>query len=235
MDLAPVRWTRWLVWGGVGVLILWVFYVVVVNFALRSAKVRQLINGKPEKFFIYWKSANSWVPGVFRVRGLYFVGQGSSCTYYGRMDEARFRVRLLSLLWQVVHATDFDGAGIEFQLRRPTPAGTAPPEEAAFYPPIPGLDALPRRTAPRSPPGKPSWWIRVDDVRFREIDQIWLYGTRLSGPAILRAKLDMQIEGPFQLALAAMNFPAAVLRHHGAVVGTNLTLDLAGGHGTVGV
>ncbi|MCC7375952.1 MAG: hypothetical protein IT581_14945 [Verrucomicrobiales bacterium] len=228
MDLAPARWTRWLVWGGAGILLLWFLYAVVLNAALRSSTVRRWINGKPEKFFIDWKSASSWLPGVFHVQGLYFVGQGSSCTYYGRMDDARFRVRLLSLLNQVVHAADFDGAGIEFQLRRPTPPGTEPSAESAFYPPIPGLETLPRRTAPRSPPGKPSWWIRVDDVRFREIDQVWLYGTRLLGPATLQAKLDMQVEGPFRLALADLRFPSAVLKHHGAVVGTNLDLRMAG-------
>ncbi|MBL9139974.1 MAG: hypothetical protein JNK85_29145 [Verrucomicrobiales bacterium] len=222
------RWTRWMVWVFIGLLALWFVYGVVVNAALRSSMVKRWVNTKPEKFYIEWKSGTSWIPGSFHVRGLYFVGQGTSCTYYGRMDDARFRVGLLPLLRRVVHASRFDGNGIEFRLRRPSGPGIPATATSEFYPSIPGLEALPRRTSPRSPRGSPSWWIRVDDVRFRGIEQVWLYGTRLSGPATLRAGLDMQVEGPFRLKLADMQFPAAVLNHNGAMVGTNLQMSLSG-------
>lgn len=228
MDLAPARWTRWVAWAVAGALILWFFYVLVVNTALRSAKVRRWVNAKPEKFFIDWKFAASWVPGRFHVQGLYFVGQGTTCTYYGRMDDARFRIRWLPLMQRVVHATAFVGSGIEFRLRRPSLPGGPSSPESEFYPSIPGLETLPRRTAPRAPRGRSSWWIRADGVQFLGIEQVWLYGTRLMGPGTLQADLNMQIEGPFRLKLAAMEFPAAELNHHGAVVGTHLNLRLAG-------
>lgn len=200
----------------------WLAYLILAAWALRSDTVRKAINRHPDRFFITWRSASSWFPGSFRVQGLHFIGQGTASQYFGRMDDASFRVRLLPLLQKTLSVGTFDGSGIEFQLRRPSsPADTNAP-------PIPGLDALPRRTSPRGGRGRPSWWVHVDEVVFRQIERVWIYGSRLEGPATLSATLDMQIEGPFHVRAHRLDFPEATLTHNGVNLARHLALNLSG-------
>ncbi len=206
----------------------WLLYLIAAAWALRSNTVRRAINSKPDKFFIEWRSGSSWFPGFFHIQGLRFVGQGSDSQYYGRMDEARFRVRLLPLLRKRIAVGAFNGRGIEFQLRRTPPKDGPAPAEHLYFPPIPGLESLPARTVPRRPRGKPSWWIQVEKILFREVERIWIYGSRLDGPGTLSAGLAMQIEGPFHTRVEALDLPEASLLHNGSVVATNLALRLAG-------
>jgi len=211
-----------LLWTLAAALGAWLVYVILLFWALRSDTVRKAINKHPDKFFITWSSASSWFPGSFHVRGLHFIGQGSASQYFGRMDEATFRVRLLPLLRKTIAVGTFNGRGIEFQLRRPSA------QSDIHSAPIPGIDSLPRRTSPRANRSPPSWWIRVDNVLFQAIERIWIYGSLLEGPATLAASLDMQIEGPFHVRAHRLNFPGATLTHNGANIASHLALNLSG-------
>lgn len=229
--LRPNPRARMILWISASVLGVWLLYVVVLFWALRSEAVRSAINKRPDKFFITWRSASSWFPGVFHVKGLHFIGQGTSSQYYGRMDDAQFRVRFLPLVRQKISVGTFHGRGIEFQLRRPPARGETNQPQPTFAPPIPGLETLPSRTSPRAGRGKPSWWIRVENVVFQDIEQIWMYDTRLQGPGTLSAALNMQIEGPFQVQARRLEFPHATVTHHGEKVATLLAIRLAGDMG----
>jgi hypothetical protein len=211
-----------ILWTLAAALSAWLVYLILAAWALRSDTIRKAINRHPDRFFITWRSASSWFPGSFRVQGLHFIGQGTASQYFGRMDDASFRVRLLPLFRKTLSVGTFDGRGIEFQLRRTSsPADTNAP-------PIPGLDSLPRRTAPRSGRGRPSWWIHVDEVALRQIERVWIYGSRLEGPATLSATLDMQIEGPFHVRAHRLDFPEATFIHNGVNLARHLALNFAG-------
>ncbi len=220
----------WILAGTIGP---WLAYLLVMFWALRSDTVRKAVNRHPDRFFITWRSASSWFPGAFRVEGLRFVGQGTGTQYFGDIREARFRVRLLPLLLfrREISVGTFHGRGVEFQLRRPSADGATNAAGITVEPPIPGLEELPHRTAPRKSRGKPSWWIRVDHIAIHEIERIWIHGTRLDGPGRLDAALDMQVEGPFHVRAHRVEFPSATVTHNGAGVATALAIDLSGALG----
>ncbi len=220
---------KWLLPSAVTLVALWVAYFVVANLVLRSSGLRQRINRHPDRFFLEWTSATTWLPGVFQVRGLHFVGQGTRSVYYGRIDAARFRVALTPLLRREIRAPVFEGAGIEFRLARRgdtrAPDASAEPGDAddtRSDPSIPGLESLPRRTAPRSARRPPSWHLRVDQARMRQIAQIWIHQFRHVGVGELEASLAMQIDGPVHVRLARLEYPSATLDVHGATVARDL-------------
>src|SRR5262245_58801427 len=93
---------KWFAFAVVMVVALTVLYVVAANLLLRSRWMRAALNKHPDKFFIEWESASTLLPGSFHFQGIRFVGQGSRDLYYGRVDDARFRVELKSLLKQEV-------------------------------------------------------------------------------------------------------------------------------------
>lgn len=235
VSVLSMRPTKWILGILVVLLGLWLAWLLIANLALRSAKLRSWINRKPDRFFLDWQSASTWFPGVFRVRGARFIGQGTRSVYLGGVEEARFRIRWLPLLWKTIDVGRFEGRGIGFRLRRPGQESGATQgmvsESGDHQPPIPGLEQLPRRTAPRRPRGAPSWWIRVADVRLDEVHEVWLYGSRWTGTGELSARMEMQVEGPFQLRVEDLRFPSATLAHEGSTVGTNLDLRVAGSLG----
>ncbi|MGE3308338.1 MAG: hypothetical protein AB7O66_00090 [Limisphaerales bacterium] len=219
-----------MLWILVGTIGAWLAYVLIVFWALRSDAVRGAVNRHPDRFFITWRSASSWIPGSFHVEGVQFVGQGTDSQYFGNLREARFHVRLLPLLLfrREISVGTFHGRGIEFQLRRPSESGATNAAGLAVAPPIPGIETLPRRTAPRRSRGRPSWWIRIDKIDFSEIERIWIHGTRLEGPGTLEAALDMQVAGPFHIRARHLEFPEATVSHNGAGIASGLALNLSG-------
>lgn len=215
--------------GLLALLALELLYVVGVNLAVRTDAVRRAVNKAPDKTFIRWRSLTTWFPGQFRVRGFEIIGQGSRDIYYGRLEEGAFRVQLLPLLRKEIRTAELAGRGVDFRLRRET---DIPPAQLAHHPEIPGLDALPRRTAPRSPQRPPgAWRLRVDALRFAAVEQLWIYTTRLAGPGTLNGRVTMQFNGPFQSVVEKFELPAASLRYNGSPVGTNLALRLEGALG----
>lgn len=207
----------------------YLLYVVAVNVAVRTEAVRRAVNRHPDRTFITWHSLTSWFPGQFRVRGFEIIGQGSRDTYYARLDEGAFRVRWLPLLKREIRTTELAGRGVEFRLRRET---NVPPEELIFQPTIPGLDALPRRTAPRRPKGPPgAWHLRVDTVRLAEVERLWIYGAHLIGPGSLEGAVTMQFNGVFHAWVDAFELPSAANVIRDSLVATNLAFRLEGALG----
>lgn len=222
----PPRWLFRLLLGFAGA---WLFYVVVVNVAGRTEAVRRAVNRHPDRTFITWRSLSSWFPGQFRVRGFEIIGQGSRDTYYARLDEGAFRVQWLPLLKREIRTAELAGRGVDFRLRREK---NVPPEELVFQPPILGLDALPRRTAPRRPKGPPGTWrLRVDAVRLAEVEQLWIYGARLIGPGSLEGAVAMQFNGVFHARVDAFELPSAANVIGDSLVATNLAFRLEGALG----
>ncbi|HMO64333.1 MAG TPA: hypothetical protein PKE47_03755 [Verrucomicrobiota bacterium] len=201
-------------------------YVIAVNGAARTDAVRRAVNKHPDKTFITWRSLTSWFPGQFQVRGFEIIGQGSRDIYYARLDEGSFRVQLLPLLRREIRTAELAGRGVDFRLRRET---NVPPDELVFQPPIPGLDALPRRTAPRRPKGPPgAWRLHVDAVRLAEVEQLWIYNSRLLGPGALEGQVAMQFNGVFRSVVERFELPAAAFVRGPSLIGTNLAFRVAG-------
>ncbi|MFN0068371.1 MAG: hypothetical protein ACKVYV_12120 [Limisphaerales bacterium] len=220
------RLRRWLLGGFLTLLGLELLYVVAVNVAVRTEAVRRAVNRNPDKTFIAWRSLTSWFPGQFRVEGLEILGQGSRDIYYVRLDEGAFRVQLLPLLWREIRTAELAGRGVDFRLRRET---NVEPAELAFQPPVPGLEDLPRRTAPRRPKGPPgAWRLHVHAVRLAEVEQLWIYTSRLIGPGTLDGTVTMQFNGPFHAVVEEFGLPAAALVRGASLVGTNLAFRLGG-------
>lgn len=223
------RSRRWLVGLLLGLVVLELLYVIGVNVAARTDAMRRAVNRHPDKTHIAWRSVTSWFPGQFRVRGLEIVGQGSRDIYYVGVAEAAFRLQLAPLLRREIRTAGLAARGVDFRLRRET---NVPPDELVFQPPIPGLEALPRRTAPRRPKRPPgAWRLHVGSVRFTEVEQLWIYATRLAGPGTLAGTVTMRFNGPFHAVIEEFALPAAALQHAGSVVGTNLAFRLGGALG----
>ncbi|MCC6235000.1 MAG: hypothetical protein IT580_20320 [Verrucomicrobiales bacterium] len=220
---------KWLLWTVLSLGALWLLYVVVANLALRSTRFRQSLNQHPDKFFITWNSVVTWFPGIFHSRGVEFVGQGSHSTYYGRVDEAHFRVRFLPLLGGEIVTPHFAGSGVEFRFRQPPKTPDESPATNRFGPDIPHLDQLPHRTAPRSPSRPASRWrLRAEDVHLQQIRQVWINGTRFHGDGTLEAALELKFDGPLHVRARQLSFPSATLEQDGTRLATEVALSATG-------
>jgi hypothetical protein len=226
----PVRVLGWLV---LALFVIWAVYVIAAGVFLRGAKLQDYANSKPDRFYIEWGDSMSWFPGVVRARGVTIIGQGSRSVYYVKVRDVSFKVGILPLFRKTIRVDRFKAEGVDFRLAKPIPRDGQVPEEFRNHPPIPGLERLPRRAAPRSGPRAPSWKIKADDIRLGEVEEVWIFGERLLGPGQLQGALDMQVGGPFRVVSKGFELGAGVFIHEGVAAASNMVFRLTGDMGPI--
>ena len=164
---------KWAIRIAVALLVSEVVYVVGANFFLRSGRLLQLINKKPEKTSINWDSAVTYLPGFATVEGFTLRSQTKKDQVYVHVAEADARISLIKLAFKTIHIRGVNARDVDFRYRerldRPPKAGqeeepSGPPLNLEYYPEIPGFtnppDPKPEDLYPRKKKKRP-WTIKI--------------------------------------------------------------------------
>lgn len=174
----------------VGIELLW---LIGANWALSSEWVTARINSKPEKMQVHWDSARTLIPGIIHLEGLSIRGQSRKQQWYVELAGGRVNMSLLALATKTFKTHSFDGAGLDFRLRKRQLPGNPPLKTAEFAPEIPGLAVdeppFPSKTNKEK---KNPWRIVLHDVHIDGFEQLWVLAVRLTAQGSIDA--DMRIE-----------------------------------------
>lgn len=140
------RWTalprglRWLLLGLVG---LYLLYLLAANIFLNTGLAPWAINRKPERFTLHWDRAVSWWPGLVDVHGARLRGHTMHVRWHIDAERARGRIELLALFGREVHMPWIEADEVTGGTRRDD-----------------GPPMLPQ------PPvrGRPGWLLRFDSI-----------------------------------------------------------------------
>jgi hypothetical protein len=167
------RFRSWAIRIGITLLVFEVIYVVAANIFLRTDRLPQLINKKPEKNHISWESAVTYLPGFATVKGFTLRSQTNRDQVYVRVAEADARISLIKLIFKTIHVRGVDAKDVDFRYRErlDSPRRTEgeeeplePPTGLEYYPEIPGFtnppDPKPEDLYPRKKKKSP-WTIKI--------------------------------------------------------------------------
>ena len=226
-------WTRWTRKGVIALAFLELLYLVIANCALQSGWVQGRINSRPDHFHISWKSATTWIPGWVRLQGVGLIGQGTRDIYYGYISNCTFRLRC-DLIWnKEIRCGRFRAQGVDFRLSQAFDADRDDAARQALFPPIPGLEGVPRRTGPRTPPTSDPWKIILSDIGLENIVQVWLKDARIRGPSSLKGSLVQEKDGRFRTEVTRYRLNPGSITIGGNNSFTNLNLELTGSLGPI--
>ena len=142
----------WALRIGIALLVFEASYVVAANYMLRSGRLLELINKKPEKTHISWDTAVTYLPGFATVEGFTLRSQTKKDQMYLRVVEADARISLIKLAFKTIHIRGVDARDVDFRYRerldRPPKAGQeethpGPPPLLGYFPEIPGYSNPP--------------------------------------------------------------------------------------------
>lgn len=231
---SPVpRWRRWTVRTLRALVLLEILYVISANLSLRTGWVEGRINRRPDRFHIAWGSATTWIPGRFRLSDVTVIGQGTRDIYYGSVRDCSFSVRWGWLFGREIECRRFQAWGVDFRLSQSFDPARDDAERHKLFPPVPGLDQLPRRTGPRAKSARGEWKIVLSDIDLKDITQIWLKEVRIRGVSSLRGALTQQPDGNFWTRVDPYLLRPGSIAIGGENSFTNLNLELAGTLGPV--
>jgi hypothetical protein len=183
----------WALRIGIALFIFEAFYVVAANYMLRSGRLLELINKKPEKTHIGWDTAVTYLPGFATVEGFTLRSQTKKDQIYLRVVEAEARISLIKLAFKTIHIRGVDARDVDFRYRerldRPPKAGqeethSGPPPLLEYFPEIPGFsnppDPKPEDLYPRKQKKRP-WTIAITGAHVDGPVRVALNGARLEG------------------------------------------------------
>jgi hypothetical protein len=187
------RLRSWVFRIGIALFVFEVFYVVSANYLLRSGRLIELINKKPEKTHISWESAVTYLPGFATVEGFTLRSQTKKDQIYLHVVEADARISLIKLAFKTIHIRGVDAREVDFRYRerldRPPKAGqeeepSEPPPLLEYFPEIPGFsnppDPKPEDIYPRKRKKRP-WTIAITGAEVDGPVRVALNGARLEG------------------------------------------------------
>jgi len=179
-----------------GFAILWPLYLVVGNVWLHRGGLERMLNRRPERLAIHWKSAWTVWPGVVHVRGFELRNQTRIYQWWVAVDRGTVDVDLWNLQNRELQIGPLHGSGAAFRLRRRLDAPPrARPARPELYPPIPGLANPPRRKPeelypPR--PGRTPWHVRITGISLDDVREVWIEEVRFAGSARVAGGFDVR-------------------------------------------
>ncbi len=93
-------WLRRIV---VGLLLLWLLYIVVVNLVINIPLGQSLASPQPEKFQMHWSRAMTWWPGRVRIWDMHVQGHVRRNQWEASADRADGKIDLLALFRRELH------------------------------------------------------------------------------------------------------------------------------------
>jgi len=184
---------KWAIRVGVALLVFELVYVTAANIFIRTDFFTQLINKKPEKTFISWDSAVTYLPGFATVKGFTLRSQTLRDQVYVHVAEADARISLFKLAFKTIHIRGVDARDVDFRYRErvDSPRRTdgeggplEPPPGFEYYPEIPGFsnppDPKPEDLYPRKKKRRP-WTIKITGVDVDGSVRVALNEVRIEG------------------------------------------------------
>jgi hypothetical protein len=178
----------------VGIELVWFFGA---NWALGSEWVAAKINSKPEKMQVQWDEARTVIPGFIHLEGLSIRGQSRKQQWYVELTGGRVHMSLLALATKTFKTYSFEGAGLDFRLRKRQLPEDPPLKSAEFAPEIPGLavDEPPFPPKQKKKKKKSPWKIVLNDVHIDEFEQLWILAMRLTAQGSIDADMSIELGG----------------------------------------
>jgi hypothetical protein len=174
---------------------LWLGYALLVNIALSSKLLANLVSNYPEEVQMDYDSAYSLWPGKLHVEGFRMSGQDTVLQWSVLVDEADADIKLTELFRKKFHATKVRAKGYSQRIRtRVDPTSTPDLEDARIkaLAPIMGHTNPPLKAA--LPPQKDLqlsdedydlWTAQLDDID-ATINEVWVEQMRYAGEGRLR-------------------------------------------------
>ncbi len=140
-----------------------------------SGQLAALVERRPDKFRLQWRSVRSPWPGWVEVEGLVVTGRTPRLRWQVTADEVSGVLQPLALLRRQLHFHHLRARGLTVRSARFDPP---PPIDARHGPPIAGLPATPG-PGPRT--DRPAWSYRFSGLEFRDLREVWTDDRRLTG------------------------------------------------------
>jgi hypothetical protein len=176
-----------------GIVGLAVLYVVVLNVALKTRFLRDLITYDPNALKVDYASAHSWWPGNVHVEGLTLRGKDTSVEWILRLDRCDFRPSFTELWHHRFHASHVVADGLSLHVRQRIDAALVVPAETALLPPVEGFADPPLKDATPPPPPPTDatydlWSILLEGVDVDHVRDVWIDSLRYAGDARVRGR-----------------------------------------------
>lgn len=187
-----------------------VLYLLPANLFLGTGLGPRLLNRRPERLRLEWRSAWSLWPGVVEVRGFRIEGDNRRVRWAVAVDRGRGRIGLLALLRKEVRVSDFAGEGVSSRVNR------HPPEAPA--------------SAPRPRSRRRPWTLRFDELRLSRVRAIGYGPLRLEGEGRAAGSFHAVLGGETEVDLTRLEMEKARLSAggrpaaHGVSLRTGLRL-----------
>jgi hypothetical protein len=182
-------------------LVLWVVYLVGVNWFVNSDLLTKIVAKNPERTKVGWEKAWTVVPGLVHARRFNLWKHTRGIEWNLRVDKGRVLVNLLALPFGTFQALTAKASGVDFELGR---ADTV----------------LPRKN--KTKPGFRVWFVRAaaNDVRAVKVGDF-----ELEGPLKVRGGFDSQTRGPLRLPRTRVKVKSGVLRIGDVDLARDLKID----------
>lgn len=211
-------------------------YLAAFQVMMRTGRLGDLINRKPEKMRIEWASARSWLPGLVAVEDLTMTGQSRKVQWYLRVADARARISLLPLALKQFRVTSVDASGADFRLRERLDfirEGEDAPKSirgAEHFPDIPGLnnppDPKPEDLYPRKKKRHRPWTIDLRGVDIAGPVRVAVNRMRLEGEGAVSGAMTYRLRESIQIRRAVLDLASTQVVIDGELASADLTLDV---------
>jgi hypothetical protein len=203
-------------------------YLVSTNVFLNTRLAPRVINRRPQRFEIHWRSAWSLWPGMVTLRGVETRGQSRNLDWYAHLDSVTATFQLTPLASRTVHLRSVRASGVDYRQRRILPPGVTPRFPVADLPPIPGVfDASQASSGPHGPPRPPgpAWTVVADRIQC-DIDQLWFDRFRFEGRMHLETPMSLVVHGPMEFSRIRLTMKRGDLLAGKEKIFADLALDV---------
>jgi hypothetical protein len=191
--------------------------LVVVGWAgshvvLTTGLLKKWVNTDPEKLYLDYESASSWVPGRIRMRGLTMRGSDPNVQWHFRMERATISFSLLDLLRKRFHARTVLAEGLTFRLRQKVKKEELSKAHEKRIPEIPGFSDPPWKIpepepAPLSAKEKKRFWtVYIENLLADPTPDLWVELYRFRGHARVRGAFLLHPHNEAWIGPASVEF-----------------------------
>jgi len=180
-----------------------ILYLISVNLIINTSIGERLVNRKPEKMMVHWKSGSSLYPGDLTLNGFNMRVQKNFNQWFLSMDRADGHVAIAALLKREFRLTNLRAEGVSFQFKR-------------HKEPFP------------EPPGKRrKWVVSIEEAEVLSINELMIQDTYLQGSGTASGSLSLVTRGEMIIYPTVIKIEDATLSREGTPLANNLSIDMA--------
>jgi hypothetical protein len=223
------RLTRLFVVVALLILLIEIAYVIGANAVLRTDWCHEVVNRRPDKLRLRWKTAWTWFPGIVHAQGLEMRVQSHRVQWFTTVADVHASFQLLPLCLRHFHASWVHGERVTFRLRRRLDQLSTPAVAVESWPEIPDLSNPPEPPPEKSDTGRRGrpWRITIDESRLDDVEQVWVDSLRLDGRGTAEGRLSTELGKSVTLERTSLRMPSVDLWTAGKQIAKQGDLELA--------